>query len=139
MALSSTEPVDFPLPRTALVLGFGLLALRASCKREPSGARAGRQGSRTANRAICENFSRQLLRFSLPRPTKYDWPMHLRVPSIDQGVQAFLWAALFFVILWLGMLAVGVSSATALIFSLLAGAVIFLFVRVRGESRPGSS
>ena len=65
--------------------------------------------------------------------------MHLRMPSIDQGVQAFFWAVLFFVILWLGMLAIGVSSATALILSLVAAAAIFLFVRLRGESRPGPS
>ena len=65
--------------------------------------------------------------------------MHLRMPSIDQGVQAFLWAALFFVILWVGMLAIGVSSGTALILSLVSGAAIFLFVRLRGESRPGPS
>lgn len=63
--------------------------------------------------------------------------MHLRMPSIDQGVQAFAWAVFFFLLLWVGMLALGVSNATALILSLLAGAVIFLFVRVRGEDRPG--
>jgi hypothetical protein len=63
--------------------------------------------------------------------------MHLRMPSIDQGVQAFAWAVFFFLVLWLGMLAVGVSSATALIVSLLAGGAIFFFVRVRGEDRPG--
>lgn len=63
--------------------------------------------------------------------------MHLRMPSIDQGVQAFAWAVFFFLILWLGMLAVGVSDATALILSLLAAGAIFFFVRVRGEDRPG--
>jgi hypothetical protein len=63
--------------------------------------------------------------------------LHLRMPSIDQGVQAFAWAVFFFLLLWLGMLAVDVGSATALILSLLAGAAIFLFVRVRGEDRPG--
>jgi amino acid permease len=63
--------------------------------------------------------------------------LHLRMPSIDQGVQAFAWAVFFFFLLWLGMLAVDVGSATALILSLLAGAAIFLFVRVRGEDRPG--
>jgi len=36
VALPSTEPVDFPLARTALELGFDLPALRAPCKREPS-------------------------------------------------------------------------------------------------------
>ena len=44
--------------------------------------------------------------------------MHLRMPSIDQGVQAFTWAVFFFVLLWVGMLALGVSGATALILSL---------------------
>lgn len=63
--------------------------------------------------------------------------LHLRMPSIDQGVQAFAWAVFFFLLLWIGMLSVGVGGATALILSLVAGAAIFLFVRVRGEDRPG--
>ena len=41
--------------------------------------------------------------------------MHLRMPSIDQGVQAGAWAVFFFFLLWIGMLAVGVSHATAFI------------------------
>jgi hypothetical protein len=63
--------------------------------------------------------------------------MHLRMPSIDQGVQAFAWAIFFFLLLWVGMLALGVSNATAFILSLLSAGVIFLFVRLRGEDRPG--
>ncbi len=59
--------------------------------------------------------------------------MHLRMPSIDQGVQAFVWALFFFLLLWVGMLAVGVSSATAFILSLVSAGAIFLFVRVRGD------
>jgi hypothetical protein len=59
--------------------------------------------------------------------------MHLRMPSIAQGVQAFIWAVFFFLLLWVGMLALEVSSATALILSLVAGGAIFLFVRLRGE------
>ena len=58
--------------------------------------------------------------------------MHFRMPSIDQGVQAFIWAVFFFLLLWIGMLALEVSGATALILSLLAGGAIFLFVRLRG-------
>ena len=58
--------------------------------------------------------------------------MHLRMPSIDQGVQAFLWAVFFFLLLWVGMLALEVSSATAFILSLVAAGAIFLFVRLRG-------
>lgn len=62
--------------------------------------------------------------------------MHLRMPSIDQGVQAGAWAVFFFLVLWPGMLALGVSGATALILSLIAAGAIFLFVRLRGEDRP---
>ena len=63
--------------------------------------------------------------------------MHLRMPSIDHGVQSFFWAVLFFFLLWLGMLAFGVSRPTALILSLVAAGAIFLFVRLNGEDRPG--
>lgn len=63
--------------------------------------------------------------------------MHLRMPSIDHGVQSFFWAVLFFVLLWVGMLAFGVSRATALILSLITAGAIFLFVRLTGEDRPG--
>src|SRR5215204_2412276 len=46
VALSSTEPADFPLPRTALELGFDLIALRAPCRAEPSrGAPLGQERS----------------------------------------------------------------------------------------------
>jgi hypothetical protein len=62
--------------------------------------------------------------------------MHLRMPSIDQGVQAFVWAVVFFLYLWLGMLAVGVSGGTAFIIALVASAAIWLLVRTRGEDRP---
>ena len=54
------------------------------------------------------------------------------MPSIDQGVQAFVWAVFFFLLLWVGMLALGVSGATALILSLVSSGAIFLFVRVCG-------
>ena len=63
--------------------------------------------------------------------------MHLRMPSIDHGVQSFAWAVFFFLVLWLGMLAIGVSRATAFVLSLVAGGAIFLFVRLNGEDVPG--
>jgi hypothetical protein len=65
--------------------------------------------------------------------------MHLRMPSIDQGVQAFAWAVFFFLLLWLGMLLLGVSGGTSLIISAVAAGAIFLFVRLRGEDRPGET
>jgi polyisoprenoid-binding protein YceI len=61
--------------------------------------------------------------------------MHLRAPSIHPGVTSFLWALTFFLFLWLGMLAIGVSGATALIFALVAGFLIFVFVRTQGAGR----
>jgi hypothetical protein len=62
--------------------------------------------------------------------------VHLRMPSIDQGVQAFVWAVIFFLYLWLGMLAVGVEGATAFILSLVVGAAVWLLVRTRGGDKP---
>jgi len=63
--------------------------------------------------------------------------MHLRMPSIDQGVQAGIWSVFFFFLLWIGMRAVGASNATAFILSLVAACAIFLFIRTRGDDRPG--
>lgn len=64
--------------------------------------------------------------------------MHLRQPSFDRGVTSFLWAFGLGLYLWLGMLALGVSGATAFIFSVLAACGIFLYVRLYGgdEVRP---
>jgi hypothetical protein len=63
--------------------------------------------------------------------------MHLRMPSIDQGVQAFVWAVVFFLFLWLGSLALDFPGGISFILSLLAAAVIFLLVRTRGGDYPG--
>jgi hypothetical protein len=63
--------------------------------------------------------------------------MHLRMPSIDQGVQAFVWALVFFLFLWLGALALKLPGGTSFILSLLAAGVIFLLVRTRGGGYPG--
>ena len=58
--------------------------------------------------------------------------MDLRMPSIDQGVQAFVWSLVFFLYMWLGALALELPSGTSFIVSLLAAAGIFLLVRTRG-------
>lgn len=62
--------------------------------------------------------------------------MHLRAPSISKGVQSFLWSLVFFLVMWLGMAAVGVSAATSFIVALVAAFLIFLFVRTHGEDAP---
>jgi len=58
--------------------------------------------------------------------------MHLRMPSIDQGVQAFAWTLVFFLYMWLGALALGFAGGTSFVVSLVAAAAIFLLVRTRG-------
>jgi purine-cytosine permease-like protein len=62
--------------------------------------------------------------------------MHLRTPSVDKGVQSFVWAVVFFLFMFFGMRAIGVEGATALVLSGVASFVIFLFVRTRGDHRP---
>jgi hypothetical protein len=57
-------------------------------------------------------------------------------PSIDQGVKAFIWAVLLGAFIWAGLLAVGASSATAIIIAVVSFFAIFLFVRLRGEDEP---
>ena len=64
--------------------------------------------------------------------------MHFRAPSIDPGVMAFIWALLLTAYVYFGLLAVGASSAFAFVIALLAFAGIWLFVRLRGEERPGA-
>jgi len=61
------------------------------------------------------------------------------MPSIAPGVRAFVWAVVFFLYLWFGMRAVGVSHATSFILALVLGALIFLYVRVFGDDELGSS
>ena len=62
----------------------------------------------------------------------YSLAMHLRMPSIDRGFQAFLWALLFFVVLYFGMVAIEIHKGTALLVALVSSFLIFLFVRTRG-------
>ena len=59
--------------------------------------------------------------------------MHLRPPSIDRGVTSFLWAFGLGLYIWFGLIAIGVSSATAFIFGALSFGGIFLFVRTYGD------
>ena len=63
--------------------------------------------------------------------------MHLpRPPAFDHGVISFLWGLGLGVFIWLGLLAIGVAQGTAVIFAALAGAAIFLFVRLYGDEEP---
>jgi hypothetical protein len=62
--------------------------------------------------------------------------VHLRPPSIDPGVTSFIWAFCLALFIWVGQLAVGVSSGTALVIALLSFGAIFLFVRLQGGDDP---
>lgn len=54
------------------------------------------------------------------------------MPSIDHGVQSFLWSLLFFVVMYFGMVALDIRKGTALLISLVSSVLIFLYVRTRG-------
>jgi hypothetical protein len=59
-------------------------------------------------------------------------------PSIDPGVMAFVWALLLAAYIYFGLLAIGVSGATAIVVTLVSFAAIWLFVRLRGEDGPST-
>ncbi|HEU5280140.1 MAG TPA: hypothetical protein VFU26_14715 [Gaiellaceae bacterium] len=60
--------------------------------------------------------------------------MHLRLPAIDPGVKAFIWALVLGLYLWAFMLGVGVDKGTATVIGFVAFGAIFLYVRICGES-----
>ena len=57
---------------------------------------------------------------------------HLRLPSVSHGFAAFAWGFGLGAFIWLGLLAVGISGATAFIVGAVSGLLIFLLVRVYG-------
>lgn len=59
--------------------------------------------------------------------------MHLRPPSIDQGVIALVWAIALGLYIYFGMLAIGVSGGVAIVITLVSAFGIWVFVRLRGE------
>jgi hypothetical protein len=60
--------------------------------------------------------------------------VHLRLPAIEPGVKAFVWALLLSLYVWGFMLAVGVDKGTSTVLAFIAFGAIFLYVRVYGES-----
>ena len=61
---------------------------------------------------------------------------HFRPPSISHGVTSFLWGLFYGAFIWGGLLSVGVSGATPFIIGAVAGAGIFVYVRVYGADEP---
>jgi hypothetical protein len=60
--------------------------------------------------------------------------VHLRLPAIDPGLKAFVWALLLALYVWSFMLAVGVDKGTSTVIGFLSLGGFFLAVRVFGES-----
>jgi hypothetical protein len=58
--------------------------------------------------------------------------MHLRLPSIDPGVRAFLWAFVLALYVWGFLLAIGIDQGTSIVLGLLSFGGIFLLVRIFG-------
>ena len=56
-----------------------------------------------------------------------------RPPHVAPGSQAFIWALVFAVYIWLFMLGVGVSNAVSALVAAVAGGGVFLLVRHYGE------
>jgi len=60
--------------------------------------------------------------------------VHLRLPAIEPGVKAFVWALLLSLYVWGFLLAVGVDKGTSTVLGFISFGAIFLCVRVFGES-----
>jgi hypothetical protein len=56
----------------------------------------------------------------------------LRPPAFSPGFTSFVWAVVFGVFIWIGLLAVGISGATSFLFGLVAAVLIFFYVRLFG-------
>jgi hypothetical protein len=57
---------------------------------------------------------------------------HLRPPAFSPGFTSFLWGVGLGIFIWLGLLAIGISSGTAFLFGVVAAVVIFFYVRLFG-------
>jgi carbon monoxide dehydrogenase subunit G len=53
-----------------------------------------------------------------------------------KGLTSSVWASFFFLYLWLGMLAIGISGATAFIVAAVFGFASFFFIRICSEEDP---
>ena len=61
--------------------------------------------------------------------------MHLRPPAFSPGFTSLLWGVGLGIFIWLGLLAIGISSGTAFLFGLVAAVLIFFYVRLFGADQ----
>jgi hypothetical protein len=55
-----------------------------------------------------------------------------RLPAFSPGFTSLVWGVCLGAYIWLGLLAIGVSGGTSFVFSLVAGTLIFFYVRLFG-------
>lgn len=60
----------------------------------------------------------------------------MRLPAFSHGVVSFLWAVGFGLYILVGGILAGFSAADAFMVAAVAGAGIFLYVRIYGEDDP---
>lgn len=58
-----------------------------------------------------------------------------RPPAFSPGFTSFVWGFALGVFVWAGLLAIGVSMATAVLLGVVSAALIFFFVRLFGEDQ----
>ena len=58
-----------------------------------------------------------------------------RPPAFGPGFHALLWAFVLGAYIWFGLLAIGTGGASAFLFGLVSGVLIFFFVRLGGEDQ----
>jgi hypothetical protein len=142
-AFSSCDPLA-PCPERPYIPScaeHGAGVGRSSTGRSYEAARKGRSGKSTG--VVDETATAN---FFLVRPVGCDAgilsstriaAMHPpRLPSIDQGVIALIWAIVLGAYIYYGLVAVGATGATAIVISLVSFAGIWLLVRLRGEDPP---
>ena len=61
--------------------------------------------------------------------------MHLRMPAFSPGFTAFIWGLVLGSYITIGMLAIGISKGTSLVTGIVAGFLIFFYVRLRGADQ----
>jgi hypothetical protein len=58
-----------------------------------------------------------------------------RPPAFSPGFTSFVWGLVLGAFVWAGLMAVGISMGTAFLFGVIAGTLIFFYVRLFGEDR----
>jgi hypothetical protein len=72
-------------------------------------------------------------------PSSVDSPAGMqfppRPPAFSPGFTSFLWGLGLGAFIWIGLLGIGVGNGSAFLFGLVAGVLIFFFVRLFGEDQ----